>query len=126
MRRKPATNAEAERLYLLIEECAEVQQAASKVLRHGWNAYNPLAAFGPSNQQALEKEIGQLKNAIDLLQNSGDVKEKVINMHRRNKRASIWRWLHFQAPPAEGGREKWLRIQDELSQGPPLPGEPDE
>jgi NTP pyrophosphatase (non-canonical NTP hydrolase) len=33
--------AEAERLAMLIEECGEVIQAASKVLRHGYDNHHP-------------------------------------------------------------------------------------
>ncbi len=49
--------AEAERLALLIEECGEVVQAASKVLRHGYKSYDPTVRGGPDNQEALAKEI---------------------------------------------------------------------
>lgn len=35
------TPAEAECLAILIEECAEVQQIACKILRHGYDSCNP-------------------------------------------------------------------------------------
>lgn len=54
------TSAQEERLYLLIEECAEVQHAATKILRHGMASHNPDAIRAPSNRESLERELGDL------------------------------------------------------------------
>ena len=35
------TPAQAERLAMLIEEAAEIQQAATKILRHGYDSHHP-------------------------------------------------------------------------------------
>jgi NTP pyrophosphatase (non-canonical NTP hydrolase) len=58
------TDAESERLALLIEECGEVIQAATKVLRHGWaSRYDN----SETNQEALEREIGDVQAVLFLM-----------------------------------------------------------
>jgi NTP pyrophosphatase (non-canonical NTP hydrolase) len=58
------SDAESERLALLIEECGEVIQAATKVLRHGWaSRYDN----GEANREALEREIGDVQAILFLM-----------------------------------------------------------
>jgi hypothetical protein len=57
--------AEAERIQVLIEECAEFQSTASKILRSGFNH------FKRSNELAMK--IAYLESAIDLIVEFGDV-----------------------------------------------------
>ena len=47
------------------EECAEVIQAISKVLRFGLHQCHPKT--GKSNKESLEEEIGQLKYMLERL-----------------------------------------------------------
>ena len=94
------TEAELERLSILIEECAEVQQIACKVLRHGYPSVNPLIPETTSNRQYLEIELGHLMNALDLLLNHGDVHLSRVQQARKQKAGSIGKWLHHQAPAA--------------------------
>ena len=49
-------------LVCLMEECAEVQHAASKVLRFGPG--NSVCGVGPSNKEQLEKELDDLAGVI--------------------------------------------------------------
>lgn len=56
------TPAEDERLAILIEECAEVIQAATKIQRHGYESTDPDS--GETNRAALERERGDLQGAI--------------------------------------------------------------
>ena len=52
---------EARNLVLLIEECAEVQQAATKVLRFGVGGHYQTGEHqGRTNVEALEVELGHL------------------------------------------------------------------
>lgn len=53
------------RLILLIEECGEVIQAATKILRFGRHGADPV--LGRDNVALLEEEIGHVANAVDLL-----------------------------------------------------------
>lgn len=90
------TAAETERLALLIEECAEAQQAACKALRHGFDSINPFEPNGPSNQGLIEKEIGHIQHAVDRLCEALDLDAGRIEYARQQKAASIGRWLHHQ------------------------------
>lgn len=53
-----------ERLAILIEECAEVQQASTKILRFGRESINPYSEI--SNAERLEQELGDLLAMIFL------------------------------------------------------------
>lgn len=88
--------AEQERLALLIEECGEVIQAATKIMRHGWYSTNPLVENGPTNKDNLEKELGHLELAIFLVTNNDVLDESVIARARSKKEREMHRWLHFQ------------------------------
>ena len=52
----PMTPAQAERLTMLAEECAEVIHAATKILRHGYDNHHP-DREGWTNRQQLEHEL---------------------------------------------------------------------
>ena len=52
------TDAERERLTMLIEECGEVIQAATKCLRHGYESCHPDG--GETNREYLLREITDL------------------------------------------------------------------
>jgi len=87
------TPSQAERLALLIEECGEVIQAASKVLRHGYESVNPALTNSPTNRQSLEKELGQLMFAADLIVEH-DLSPAAVAKAAKAKRESIRQWLH--------------------------------
>jgi NTP pyrophosphatase (non-canonical NTP hydrolase) len=57
-------------LVLLIEECGEVVQAATKCLRFGWDREQP--DYGV-NHEVLAKEIGDLLGAADALPLNNDL-----------------------------------------------------
>ena len=85
--------AEAERLALLVEECGEVIQAACKVLRHGYKSYDPTVRGGPDNQEALAKEMGDLRVAMELMLNV-DVMRHRVDHYYAEKMISVPKWLH--------------------------------
>ncbi len=92
------TPAQIERLALLIEECGEVIQAATKILRHGFestNPYNRSSTKHTTNREALAKELGQLKLAVHLLEAGKDVTAFAMSEAFSEKLHSIKRWLHF-------------------------------
>lgn len=60
-----------ELLVLLAEECAEVQQAVAKYLRHGGDCYNPKDPYQETNREALHRELGDLGAAVTLLERFG-------------------------------------------------------
>ena len=85
--------AQHERLSVLSEECGEVVQAISKVVRHGidgkWKE-------NPSNREHLEIELGDLFHSIDVLIENGDVDPTKIEHYKRLKRSRIKPYLYFE------------------------------
>lgn len=73
---------ERELLTILIEECAEVQQRATKLLRFGRDEVQPGQDY--SNKERLSSEVGDLNTLIELC-----IKEDLINpetVHYRTER----------------------------------------
>ena len=92
------TNAEIERLALLVEEAAEVQQIAMKILRHGYESYNPFDEEKTPNRQLLNEELGHLEYAIGLMKSSYDVSTVEIEVSKSAKSNSVGQYLHFNTP----------------------------
>lgn len=66
------TTEEAERLILLAEECSEVVQMVSKIIRFGWDdVYNDL----PPNRRRLMLEVVDVEAIISLMCIAGDFGE---------------------------------------------------
>jgi hypothetical protein len=65
--------AQAERLAYLIEELAEAQQAACKVLRHGYASYDPTNKDHPGNRTELQNELRDVLGAIQRMTDASDV-----------------------------------------------------
>ena len=86
--------AEAERLALLVEECGEVIQAASKILRHGYESCHPVS--GVNNRAALERELGDLVFVIGLVAAAGDIAETNVEAALNDKADRIVPYLHHQ------------------------------
>ena len=57
----------AANLVLLIEECGEVVQAATKALRFGWLHSWPNYEGGQTNESVVTKEVGDLIACIERL-----------------------------------------------------------
>jgi len=89
------TQAQQERLYLLVEEAAEVQHIVSKILRHGYESYNPFDKEKKKNIFLLEKELGDLMFAIHFLASERDIDLNNVDVHKQEKRNTIQRYLHF-------------------------------
>lgn len=85
-----------EMLALLSEECGEIIQAVGKILRHGYNSYNPLLPSEKriSNKGQLEKEIAHLDVAVLMLQNHKRIDRREIQSEMNTKRVTINNWLH--------------------------------
>ena len=89
------TDPQAERLALLSEELGEVQQAIGKILRHGYDNWNPDLANGISNRNDLEKEIGHVLHAIYLMETNGDIDSLSIEESSKKKKDRVQFWLHY-------------------------------
>lgn len=90
------TPAALERLAILNEECGEVVQLVSKILRHGADSYNPSDLTMRTNTELLAEEIGHILNAINMLTRNNDVSATEIEQSRAHKAANIHRFLHHQ------------------------------
>lgn len=83
------TQSQIERLALLAEECGEVVQAVSKILRFGLDSTHNQR----SNRTRLETELGDLQVAIDLLAQSQDIDLAAIQDHAVDKFSRIGQHL---------------------------------
>jgi len=88
------TPAEAERLALLLEELGEAQQAIGKILRHGYESRHPDG--GPTNREALQRELGDVYAAIDMLKDAGDTDPLAMSMAMTRKKERVHQYLHHQ------------------------------
>ncbi len=102
------TPAEAERLAVLIEEAAEVQQIACKILRHGYRSGNPDLIVNQgkqgvtlTNREMLEKEIGHFNSATKRLFAAQDLIEERVHYHTLRKDDNGGQYMHHQ-PDAPG------------------------
>ena len=77
------SEATKEKLVLLIEECGEVIQAATKILRFGlYSTYNS----GETNVNALEREIGDVQAAVEQLTSANTLNPLSIHRYCIEKR----------------------------------------
>ena len=90
------TPAELERLAILSEELGEAQQAVGKILRHGYENWNPLDNSAATNRGDLQHELGHVLFAIQQMTAVGDVNSAVIDIHARQKSVTIRPWLRHQ------------------------------
>lgn len=88
------TPAEAERLAILSEECAEVIQVIGKILRHGYESGHPQSEF--TNKEDLQKEIGDVAAVIDMMIKAGDLNEDSIEESFDAKPEKMSKYLHHQ------------------------------
>ena len=90
------TPAETERLSLLAEEAGEVVQAIGKILRHGYESFNPNDPSKIVNRQTLERELGDMAAAIHLMTTSRDLNGVYIKQCQREKLEKVAQYLHHQ------------------------------
>lgn len=102
------TPAQAERLAILAEECAEVTQMVGKILRHGYDSYNPTVdeMKQKPNRALLQKELGDLLWIIVKMDEAVDINFPIprtsatLEMWIRRKEQSAAPYLHHQTPAA--------------------------
>jgi NTP pyrophosphatase (non-canonical NTP hydrolase) len=94
--------AQAERLAILTEELAEAAQVVGKILRHGYNSYNPFSENPDTNRQLLEEELGHVLNAMNMLVNAEDINSKSIAHSRDHKSKTVHKWTHHQEDEQHG------------------------
>ena len=90
------TESQRERLNILIEEAAEVTQAACKILRFGYESKNPFLEGAITNREELEKEIGDFRNIVEMMIAEKDIREAKIEIAKAVKAETISYWLTMQ------------------------------
>lgn len=89
------TPAEIERLTCVAEEAAEVVQAVTKILRHGWMSTHPDHP-GINNREHLAKEIGDFRGAVALLTQAKELNVHEYQYYALNKLRRVQKYLHSQ------------------------------
>lgn len=90
------TNAERERLEMLAEEAAEIVQACTKILRHGYRSYHP-SDVKNLNKVLLEKELRDLWVVHERMVFHGDLSRP--NFYNTGEDwAKKQKWTHHQPP----------------------------
>jgi len=92
---------ERELLTILVEECAEIQQRATKALRFGLAEIQPGQHF--TNKFRLGSEIGDLMEVIQRCLAAQVVRETAIKQGRVHKRAQLDKYMQTQ-PQFRGER----------------------
>lgn len=75
------TPAEHERLAWLNEELHEVGQAIGKIMRHGYDSYDPTNPDHEGNRNDLVRELMDVLKAAQLMFLSGDFQKCNIDYH---------------------------------------------
>lgn len=88
------TKGQLERLAFLSEEMGEAQQAIGKIIRHGYDSYDPTKDDSPDNKEFLERELGDVRAAMIMLCNSGDLDKETIHQNADAKMESVKQWMH--------------------------------
>lgn len=100
------TDAELERLAILSEEMGEAQQVIGKIIRHGYESFDPARSeemfieTKGTNRCDLEKELGDVLTAVEFMVTAKDVREMAIQDRGLEKRQKIKKYLHHQLAPA--------------------------
>lgn len=80
-----------ETLVILQEECAEVIQSVSKILRFGFDSRYPTEESA-STKECLEMEAGQLLCMIGILVDSGVIDEDAMIAAMEYKKEKLKEW----------------------------------
>jgi NTP pyrophosphatase (non-canonical NTP hydrolase) len=83
-----------ETLVILQEECAEVIQAVSKILRFGFQSRYP-TEDSASTKECLEMEAGQLLCMIGLLVEQGAIDEESMVAAMEHKKVKLKEWSNI-------------------------------
>ena len=90
------SDSQIEALSLLSEECGEVVLAVGKILRHGFDSVSPYDPDGPNNREQLEKELGDVVVAREILLRNAWI-EDTDPVHLVKKLRNCQRFLHQQS-----------------------------
>jgi len=89
------TPAEAERLAILVEECGEVIHMCGKILRHGYESYNPYDPSCTTNRTLLAYELGDLTYHIKEVRGM-DMYSNVVDGAEQMRNEKVKKFTHHQ------------------------------
>jgi len=94
---------QVELLIVLAEECAEVQQAISKLLRHGPDERFPSREPSPTNAEALEDELTDLYAVLAMIATSRVISYPRVleGVSQRIEEKKMYMYHYEEAPPKE-------------------------
>lgn len=84
------SDAELERLAKLSEECSEVIKCVAKIIRHGYESYNPDNVYHKGNRIDLQYELIDVISVINMMTKAGDIQDVHHNSTPSGK------YLHYQ------------------------------
>jgi phosphoribosyl-ATP pyrophosphohydrolase len=90
------TKKQIEQLHCLQEEAAEVIQAVSKILRHGYESTSPFDQTKTTNRVNLERELGDLSYWINVLADNSEINLTNVSQAQMEKANSCRPYLHYQ------------------------------
>ena len=93
----PLTDYEREIVTILMEECAEVTQRASKMIRFGANEVQ--AGQFANNIERLSEELGNLMEMVNVVYDAGLLDSAWVEHGRANKQRKLPQYLQ-SSPPA--------------------------
>lgn len=82
-------------LVCLGEECAEIQQAASKALRFGLDDGAPSGTT--TNLEDIEKEFAELLGVVSLLKDEGIINVDATDPRIAEKKAKVLKYMEYAA-----------------------------
>lgn len=85
-------------LEIMSEECAEIQQIKSKIIRFGIDDYHPKNEI--PNREKLEQEIGHFLAMIDILIDNGLITTEGIENGKIHKFDKLPKW--YKKPILQG------------------------
>lgn len=92
----PPTPYERELLEILIEECAEVQQRATKMLRFGVQERQPGQLH--TNSVRLSEEVGDLMEVIDRCRDADLLSRDAIATGIKRKKHQLAKYMQTEKP----------------------------
>lgn len=93
---EPVTPYQRELLELIAEECAEVVQRATKIMRFGPTEVQPGQEL--SNVARISREVGDLLEVLERAEAAGLIDRAHVATGRMTKRAKLLRYLKNEAP----------------------------
>lgn len=96
---------QAERLAILSEELAATSKAIAKILRHGYESFDPTrpaqqldgVEYVLTNRDDLERELGSISAAMSLLFMAGEADRRKVSAYAEVKMQRFPRFLHHFA-----------------------------